>query len=141
MGANCRRRMFCKEASCTVQYCALIYRPSFRENKPKALVFNDGFGLVFAKTGSIYPGSGSIHKDAVILTSYWDTPAKKTSLLICEQLFDEFEISFIFRFIWYPYSNYHKKFLVIFLATLKSNSQESLPCRFFSFIFLMTTAA
>ncbi len=35
---------------------AHIYRPRFRENKPKTLVFNDSkqrFGLAFAKSGSI----------------------------------------------------------------------------------------
>ncbi len=39
---------------------ARMYRPSFRENKPKALVFNDwkrAFLLIFAKTGS-NSGSG-----------------------------------------------------------------------------------
>ena len=40
--------------------CARMYRPSFRENKPNMLVFNNGkraFGLVFAKTGSINLGT------------------------------------------------------------------------------------
>ncbi len=34
----------------------IVYRPSFRENKLKTLVFNDwneSFGLVLAKTGSV----------------------------------------------------------------------------------------
>ncbi len=35
-------------------FSARIYRPSFRENKPKTLVIESAhFGLVFAKTGSV----------------------------------------------------------------------------------------
>jgi hypothetical protein len=45
---------------------ARIYRPSFRENKPKTLVFsfiqNERFGLVFVKTGSIISGTNVIRK-------------------------------------------------------------------------------
>jgi hypothetical protein len=36
--------------------CARIFRPSFRENKPKSLVFRKR-ALVFAKTGSINSGT------------------------------------------------------------------------------------
>ncbi len=45
---------------CTNTTSARIYRPSFRENKPETLVFNEKnerIGLVFAKTGSINSGT------------------------------------------------------------------------------------
>jgi hypothetical protein len=49
--------------------CARIYRPSFHENKPKTLVFNDckraeneRVGVVFAKTGPGSMNSGTVLK-------------------------------------------------------------------------------
>ncbi len=46
----------------TSQASARIYRPSFRENKPKTRWFSitkdERFGLVFTKTGSINSGTG-----------------------------------------------------------------------------------
>ncbi len=52
---------------------ALNYRPSFRENQPKRLVFSHrkrAFGIVFAKTGSINSGTGVCWKPFIFTVSF-----------------------------------------------------------------------
>ena len=68
--------------------CARNYRPSFHENQPKMLVFydwNEHFGLVFTKTGSINSGTGVFCIGAIFNLLLFTFLSRSSSLWIVQE--------------------------------------------------------